>query len=168
MYVAAAGGDRADAIELYEWNANMSAAVLHDLGHLEVAIRNAYDATLVAKQVGPSHWTVDPLPYFPVVIKKARNGVRYDRNESSRDKIARARKEVGGRRAPSGKVIAELMFGFWRYMTTSASEHTLWTPFLHSAFPDGTMRNDIDGPMGRMHDSYLMLYKSWHWNLTSF
>ena len=47
--MTAAAGDRTAALELYEWNASMSAAVLHDLAHLEVAIRNAYDAALVAK-----------------------------------------------------------------------------------------------------------------------
>lgn len=40
-YLNAAGGDRSKALDLYEWSARMSAAIMHDLGHLEVAVRNA-------------------------------------------------------------------------------------------------------------------------------
>jgi hypothetical protein len=47
-YLAAAGGDRQLALDLYEWNAAVSAAVLHDLAHLEVGLRNAYDRALTA------------------------------------------------------------------------------------------------------------------------
>lgn len=40
-YLTAAGGDRTLALELYEWNIAVAAAALHDLAHLEVALRNA-------------------------------------------------------------------------------------------------------------------------------
>ena len=48
VYLAAVGGDRQLGLDLYEWNAVVSAAFLHDLAHLEVALRNAYDAAVVA------------------------------------------------------------------------------------------------------------------------
>ena len=48
VYLAAVGGDRQLGLDLYEWNAVVSAAFLHDLAHLEVALRNAYDAAAVA------------------------------------------------------------------------------------------------------------------------
>lgn len=41
-YVDLAGGDRGDALALYEWNASLSAALLKDFSHFEVALRNAY------------------------------------------------------------------------------------------------------------------------------
>lgn len=41
LYLRKAGGDRTRALALYEWNAKLSAAFLHDLNHLEVALRNA-------------------------------------------------------------------------------------------------------------------------------
>ncbi len=39
----------------YEWNTAVAAAVLHDPAHVEVAIRNAYNDALVARQPGPVH-----------------------------------------------------------------------------------------------------------------
>ncbi len=47
-YLAACGGDRERALRLYDWNARISAALLCDLAHFEVALRNAYDRALMA------------------------------------------------------------------------------------------------------------------------
>jgi len=149
-YLAEAGGDRQRALDLYEWNAAMAAAVLHDLAHLDVAIRNTYDAALVARQTGPLHWTEDPLAYFPVMMRRANNGQRYDENERPREQLAAARRSAG-RGAPTGKVIAELMFGFWRYLTIAGRANTLWMPYLRHCFVAGTSRPAIDNPMGRLH-----------------
>jgi hypothetical protein len=49
-YLSAAQGSRSLALALYEWNARLGAAFLHDLGHLEVGLRNAYDRVLSAIQ----------------------------------------------------------------------------------------------------------------------
>jgi len=62
-YLTEVGGDRRRALDLYEWNTAMSAAVLHDLAQVEVAVRNAYNDALVARQPGPVHWTSDELRY---------------------------------------------------------------------------------------------------------
>jgi hypothetical protein len=40
-YMKAADGRSDKALQLYEWNATLTAAVLHDLAHVEVAMRNA-------------------------------------------------------------------------------------------------------------------------------
>lgn len=53
--------------------------------------------------------------------------------------------------APPGKVIAELPFGFWRYLSTTAHHHPLWVPYLHAAFGPGTARQSVDRPVGRLH-----------------
>jgi hypothetical protein len=45
-YLRAAGHDRDRARRLYEWNARLSGAFLHDLSHLEIGLRNAYDQAL--------------------------------------------------------------------------------------------------------------------------
>jgi len=51
---------------------------------------------------------------------------------------ARFRTTGNGRFAPThGKVIAELNFGFWRYLTTQRNHASLWVPALHRAFPGG-------------------------------
>ena len=41
-YRTAANGDLQRALELYEWNAKISAALMRDLGHVEIGLRNAY------------------------------------------------------------------------------------------------------------------------------
>lgn len=41
VYLTDAGSDRNLALARYDWNARMAAALHHDLGHLEVGLRNA-------------------------------------------------------------------------------------------------------------------------------
>lgn len=152
-YLAAAGGDRQLALDLYEWNAILSAAFQHDLAHLEVALRNAYNAAIVAKTPpGLPHWTADPYRLFPVRWRAPRDGTRIDSNRAPREQIERAVRESGPG-AQHGKVIAELTFGFWRYLSTSAHHHPLWIPYLHNAFAPGTSRPEVDRPVGRLHQT---------------
>lgn len=149
-YLTEVSGDRQQALDLYEWNTAMAAAILHDLAHVEVAVRNAYNDALVARQPGAVHWTSDELRYFPVRWQTANNGRRYDENETPRDQIAYARRSAG-RAALPGKVVAELMFSFWRYLSISAREVPLWRPYLHHGFLPGTSRVAVDAPMSRLH-----------------
>ena len=44
------------------------------------------------------------------------------------------------------------MFGFWRYLSSSAHDVTLWRPYLHHAFPAGTARPDVDIRAGELHE----------------
>ena len=161
VYLAAAGGDRERALALYEWNTVISAALLHDLAHLEVGLRNAYDAALSAGPFSP-HWVFHGPRLFPPTWKTARNGTRYDANQINRDQLLQAIDKAGApgpaarpglftSAPPPGKVLAELNFGFWRYLSTSAHAHRLWVPSLHKAFQPGTGRRDVDEPMRRLH-----------------
>jgi hypothetical protein len=141
-YLDTAAGDRGLALELYEWNAVVSAAVLRDLGHLEIGLRNAYDRAL--STAGPTDWT-DPAgaPFVPLLRSRRRQRPA-DVNEPVRRQLADARQKAGSG-ATHGKVVAELMFGFWRYLSSAAHEKTLWVPYLHKAFPPGTRRRqDVD------------------------
>lgn len=149
-YLGASGQDRRLALELYEWNTAVSAAVLHDLSHLEVALRNAYDAAIVAHSpAGTAHWTSDVNRYFPPIIKRVRDGSRYDINTRPREQITYARRTANS--ATPGKVIAELSFGFWRYLSSSAHATSLWMPYLRHGFVAGTGRQAVDEPMRRVH-----------------
>jgi hypothetical protein len=56
-YLRSAGNDQDRALALYEWNAELSAAVMRDLAHLEVALRNAYDRAFDKHWNGSAHWT---------------------------------------------------------------------------------------------------------------
>lgn len=157
VYLTAAGGDRTAALALYEWNAAVSAGFLHDLAHLEVGLRNAYDSALTtAIPAGRPHWVFDADRYFPPTMRTARNGTRYDANRINRDQLGRAVAEATAPTAqpstpPPGKVVAELMFGFWRYLSTKAHDQRLWIPLLHKGFVPGTVRPAVDRPIGRLH-----------------
>jgi len=157
-YLAAAGGSRTRALDLYEWNTKLSATFLHDLSHLEVGLRNACDRELAAATLpGDSHWT-DPatlLVLFPVVMRRGKNGRPYDSNKPARDNVEKARKKVtGSTGAPPvpGKVVAELMFGFWTYLFADAHEKTIWVHYLYKAFPAGTDRNKLNDALAALRD----------------
>lgn len=122
-YTAAAGGDLARALDLYEWNARLSAAVFEDLGYLEVILRNACHAQLEQWNRRSSRQN----PWYLASILTP---------ESHRD-VAEARRRAtrGNRTELPGRVVAELMFGFWRFLHARSYEATLWTPCLRLAYP---------------------------------
>ncbi len=151
VFLAAGGGDPERALALYEWNAQLSSALFRDLGHVEVALRNAYDAALRARWTGPGHWTsAGPQLFAP--LYRTRGSRRVDINGPPRDALARAVAKVGGPAAQPGKIVAELMFGFWRYLSSAAHEKTLWVPYLFPAFRAGTDRRTVDAAVGRLHE----------------
>ncbi len=151
VYLAAAANDPERALALYEWNAQLSAALLRDLAHVEVGLRNAYDTALVGQWPGPPHWTSNGEQVFAPLFR-TKSGHRVDVNSKPRESLRRAVASAGGASVPPGKVIAELTFGFWRYLSSAAHEKTLWVRCLYRSFPPGTDRRDVDGPVGRVHN----------------
>lgn len=134
-YAHAADGDLGRALALYQWNSRITAALLCDIGHVEIAVRNNYDRTVSAQWRGAQHWLLDQdSPVNAPLIRRHR-----DVNARTRAVIREAQNRAG-KGPPVGKVIAELPLGFWRYMTVVAREKTLWVPYLHHAYPDGTDR----------------------------
>lgn len=125
-YLRASDGDLSRALELYEWNMEASSSVLRLTGMVEVIVRNALDRELTAwseRKNGDTAW----FAYAPL-----------DHRGSQDVAKARARATQGGRRAERhGKVIAELTFGFWRYLLDSRYLTALWVPATHRAFPAG-------------------------------
>lgn len=158
-YLAASGGSRERALHLYEWNARLSAAFLRDLSHLEVGLRNACNRELTAAVVAAdTHWT-DPatlLILFPVVSRRVRaTGKQDDRNKIPRSSVEHARKSATtARNTPPvpGKMVAEIMFGFWTYLFSDLHEKTIWVPYLHKAFPPGTDRNRLNATLASLRD----------------
>lgn len=135
VYLAEADGDRARALALYDWNARAAAAFLHDIGHLEVGLRNAYDRALSARdRPGDPHWVYEPTRHFPARIRGSKDANWWPRNEIA-IAIDKARRNGGGARPASGKVVAELNFGFWSGLTTAGHEGPVWRRRLHRAFP---------------------------------
>lgn len=150
VYLVEADGDRARALALYDWNARAAAAFLHDIGHLEVGLRNAYDHALSARdRPGDPHWVYEPTRYFPTRIRGGKDANWWPRNEIA-VAIAKAHRSGGGDRPASGKVVAELNFGFWSGLTTAAHEGPVWRHRLHRAFPRGTSRAAVHEPVDRL------------------
>lgn len=125
-YLSATDGDLQIAIALYDWNTQASAAVLATTSMVEVVVRNSLDRSLrtwAAKRHAGQDW----LDIAPLDVL-GRQDVRKARERAVRS---------GPHPVARGKVIAELSFGFWRYLTASRYLTALWIPGGHGAFPHG-------------------------------
>ncbi len=132
----------ARGIELYRWNAAISAALWQPLSHLEVAMRNAMATCLADRHRGigrPGSWLDDP---------------EAELDGRLRTHVAQARRRIRQRRkrVSDAQTISELSFGFWRYLVTR--RHTGLWPDLASVFahaPD-RRRETVEDPLARLHE----------------
>ncbi|MEU9859104.1 hypothetical protein [Streptomyces sp. NPDC047974] len=143
-YLTACSGDLHAALALYRWNSEISAAFFESLGYLEVMLRNALDARLVARHAhrgSGDDWFTDLA--VPLSVE-ARDDIT-----KAQGRAARGSK---GSPVPRGKVIAELGFGFWRFLLARQYKTTLW-PDLAGAFPLAPKRAlyVVEDPVKRLH-----------------
>jgi len=147
-YLSSCNQDLVRALELYEWNLAASAAVMQTSAMVEVIVRNALDAQLAdwSSLRGPELWT-DTVPLdqrgqgdIAKAVDRATDFDRMARNH--------------------GKVVAELNFGFWRYLTASRYHASLWVPALHRAFPSGDKDLRVRRCDVERHLSDLMLVRN--------
>lgn len=87
-------------------------------------------------------------------MARDKNGRTHDKNAGPRDNVARARKHsgYGDGAVPRGKAVAELMFGFWSYLTDDLHEKTLWVPCLHAAYVAGSDRRTLHDALSALRD----------------
>jgi hypothetical protein len=116
-YLAATSQDLGEAVQLYEQNVALSEMTFGILHGLEVAVRNSMHDRLSAHFGTPRWYSVAPLSAY------------------SQDKINAAIRDAGGPTASPGKVVAELMFGFWTDLAAQRYHWSLWQPCLSGAFP---------------------------------
>lgn len=151
-YLAAAGSDVAHAVALYDWNTTMSGALHEDIGRVEIIVRNTLDGALTAhgqRQGWSTPW------YQRRTLFAGRHGQQALKDIAT----ARDRATKRGRTAEvHGKVIAELTFGFWRYLCTSPYLTSMWVPALTAVFPNHPdagdprrVRAGVDDRMQRVH-----------------
>lgn len=150
-YLVATNDDLPSAIALYDWNAQVGGALHEDIGRLEVVFRNAIDEALVAYGLAagwPTVW------YRRRQLFPGRHGVR------ALDDIKVARERATRRGAPEahGKVVAELSFGFWRFLCTKPYLTSLWVPAVADAFRNHpgagdprAVREAVDDRIQRVH-----------------
>ncbi|MFF3968013.1 hypothetical protein ACFYZI_41485 [Streptomyces griseorubiginosus] len=141
-YLAACAGQHDQALSLYCWNSAIAAAFFEDLGHLEVMLRNALDQRLTLRQ----HRRNRQQEWFDDTSVPLAPRARTDIHE------ARRRASVTGAATPRGKIIAELNFGFWRFLIARQYQATLW-PDLARAFPNAPRRalTLVEDPLKRLH-----------------
>ena len=103
-YRAAVGGDLAEALALYRWNILLSGAFYELLQDTEVVLRNAIHAQLTGHNGGNGFWFQRP-GWF---------------TSGTNTEITQARQRVrrSGQVETPGHIVAELNFGFWRFLLT--------------------------------------------------
>ena len=121
-YLAASGGSLHDALELYGWNARMSAALMLPAHFAEVSVRNAVDEVLTSLYGADWPWsrtleTSLPSPQGPVF--NPRHHLQ----------------DVRTKHQTTGKVVADMKFVFWPSMFTARHDGRLWVPHIHRLFP---------------------------------
>ncbi|WP_396640921.1 hypothetical protein [Microbacterium sp.] len=117
-YLAAANGNEKLALQLYQWNIEISGAAHEALHVFEVVLRNAIDAQLsiwnaqqVDRQSGARFgrdWLLDPAPLL-------RRLVRQSELDSARARADRALRHHA-RTATHGDLLAQLSLGTWRFL----------------------------------------------------
>lgn len=131
-YTTAAAHTGCDVLDLYVWDRDLAAAAMADVAILEVAMRNAMSIALERLAGRPDWYTVD-----------------IGLDNRSLKAVAKAWSEVPEARRDPGRVVAQLMFGFWRNLletggavgegprksTTRYEDH--WRAEIHAAFPGG-------------------------------
>ena len=89
-YLDACQGDFARALELYEWNLDLGAALMKDIAYFEVALRNAYDRMMRERYVEDGNWLLDgQSPVNRELPRKTRSGSVRDANALNRIDICR-------------------------------------------------------------------------------
>jgi hypothetical protein len=110
------------ALELYVWNGQLGAALLTPISVCEVVIRNAVDDALSALHGTSWPWAQG---FYLSLSTHARSTLVDARNKQSS--------------TSTGKVIAELSFGFWENMFKASFDAALWTPHLARVLPNLAM-----------------------------
>ena len=131
-YLMAGAGDAAKAVRLYHWNAQLSAALWIDLGHTEVALRNALTDRMQRRHLGrgrPGHWLDDPTRELgKASIPGGRHAQPYLDIQRARERVQRRRERV-----TPDRIVSETLIGLWHQLV-SRRQMFLW-PDLAAAFP---------------------------------
>jgi hypothetical protein len=137
--------DLVAAITLYEWNTVMSAALWADITDLEVLARNTMHQHLTewsARQYDEPRWYLDP------------GGILTPRHRAD---VAAARLRIAHnhplKAETPDRIVAELSFGFWRYLTAGHYDRTLWKPCISNGFPGQPVRSPLHGRLSACTNS---------------
>jgi len=119
------------AFHLYEWNAQISAALFLPMQFCEVTVRNAISESI-------AHIYGNKWPWNSAFLRSLPNLGIYDPKkdiENAREYYCKAKKKKVPRSQVS-KVIPEISFKFWIQMLTSRHDALIWNQQMTSAFPN--------------------------------
>ena len=122
-YLQAKQGHVDQALELYAWNMEVSAAFMVPLHLCEVAIRNAAGDAIEAVHGANWPWVNGFIRSLPV----PRRQTGYDPQRNLRT--------VAGRQPTVGKVVSELNFAFWEKVFTQGQDSRIWDAHLRTVLP---------------------------------
>lgn len=105
------------ALDLYVWNSQLGAELMTPISVCEVVIRNAVDEALSAAHGQNWPWN---------------RGFYLTLNTKGRQALDKAKQG----QPTTGKVIAELNFGFWENMFVGKFDAGLWIPHLNVVLPN--------------------------------
>ncbi|MBI3429268.1 MAG: Abi family protein [Actinobacteria bacterium] len=143
-YRAVANAQSVDIAKLYRWNSQVALAIFDDLGVVEVAMRSAMAKELLS--TFGSKWFNNPYLFDDGTTNLIKDAIKQGREASRRPATP---EEV------QGKLVADLMFGFWVKILSKGSfqsikdsktgritsstkmiyDELLWKPALYRAFP---------------------------------
>jgi hypothetical protein len=120
--VAATGDLASAAVDLYDWNAQLSGAFMAPLHICEVVMRNAVSDALTAVYGDRWPWSL----VFQTSLPSPWGGYnpRGDLESARRNKLT------------TGKVIPELKFVFWQKMFTDRYDQRIWNIHLRRVLPN--------------------------------
>lgn len=140
-YLREANDDHKIALDLYKWNAELSAACFEVMAHLEVLIRNAIDDCLHKHMKEPTCG----IPWFLMPISKGEAQTKISSAiDSTRERLRAQKQEI------RPQIIANLSFGFWTNLLGTPHEE-LWRHALYSAFPlSSGKRKDVAAALNNL------------------
>ena len=130
-YLQAMGNNRKNALELYEWNLDVSSAFIVPLQVCEVAVRNGIAEAIEA--VHGANWPRANgfIRSLPRPKKKFHYNPAYDL-------------QICDRNLPTtGKIIAELKFAFWENIFTVGQDGRIWNAHFRTFFPGAPVTQTI-------------------------
>jgi hypothetical protein len=119
-YLQLAEGDKVYAIQLYEWNTRVSESLYSLIQGFEVTLRNTIHNVLSEALAQPDWWEACGLK---------------DEHKDDVDKAA-GRIYFDGKEPNPGRIVAELMFGFWVSLFGTDYAQNLYDAHLHKCFPN--------------------------------
>jgi hypothetical protein len=131
-YLADVGGDRERAVALYHWTGKLAGAWTEDLRCLEIIFRNTVHNALTAHHSALGNRAAG-VAWFdnPKWVK------HHWWNAAAQTSLDDARRRAGHLPPSFPKpdaVVAELGFGFWRYVVSARYEQSFWVPVLDAVF----------------------------------